>query len=345
MKKIVFSGFLLIFLILFLNQNTKKCNTSLTLSGDKIVNLNFGEKYKEQGYNAVDRIDGNITKNIKISNNINYNKQGSYNITYSVKNSCNEKNEIRRIINIKKNPYYKNSYDKLDGTTRGWWSGNKKDHHRPSGGADINELKKYNAYFMGSNSKVIYLTFDEGSNDTYLKEIVDILDKNGVKGTFFLCGQFLKDNKDLIVQMVSSGHSIGNHTNNHKSMPSLATRDNFNEYLKEIQTIENIFYDITGRQIDKIYRDPRGEWSYRDLQIIKDLGYQSFFYSADYYDYDEEVSKEKALNELLKRYHNGAIYLIHPKNKGNYLALDSFIKELKKKGYSFDLVKNIKKTK
>ena len=41
----------------------------------------------------------------------------------------------------------------------GWWSGNKKDHTRPAGGADINELKKYNAYFMGPNEKVLYLTF------------------------------------------------------------------------------------------------------------------------------------------------------------------------------------------
>ena len=43
----------------------------------------------------------------------------------------------------------------------------------------------------------------------------------------------------------------------------------------------------------------------------------------------------------MKRYHNGAIYLLHPKNKGNYEALDTFIKEMKKLGYRFDLVKNI----
>ena len=74
---------------------------------------------------------------------------------------------------------------------------------------------------------------------------------------------------------------------------------------------------------------------------MKDLGYKTYFYSADYKDFAEDVTKEYALAELTKRLHNGAIYLIHPKNKGNYLALDSFIKEAKKQGYKFDLVKNI----
>ena len=64
--------------------------------------------------------------------------------------------------------------------------------------------------------------------------------------------------------------------------------------------------------------------------------------SRNYLDYKEDVTKEKALNELTKRVHNGAIYLMHPKNKGNYLALDTFIKNMKKQGYTFDLVKNIK---
>ena len=94
--------------------------------------------------------------------------------------------------------------------------------------------------------------------------------------------------------------------------------------------------------MQKIYREPRGEWSYRTLQILKDLGYKTYFYSAYYLDFEEDVSKEKALNELTKKVHNGAIYLLHPKNKGNYLALDTFIKTMKKQGYRFDLVQNIK---
>lgn len=93
--------------------------------------------------------------------------------------------------------------------------------------------------------------------------------------------------------------------------------------------------------MDKVYREPRGEYSYRSLQIIHDLGYKTFFWSADYYDFDFQVSKEKALSELEKRYHNGAIYLMHSTNKGNYEALDDFIKNMKELGYTFGLVRYI----
>lgn len=313
----------------------------ISLEGNKIVTLSLGERYKEDGFKATDSNGDNLTSEVKVTNDINYEKVGSYEILYQVKGQDGVMAEARRYIKITEKPYYKDSYDDIDNTVRGWWSGNKKDHTRPAGGADINELKKYNAYFMGKNKKVIYLTFDEGSNDTYVAEIVDVLNKNDVKATFFLCGNFILDHKELIKKMADSGHSVGNHTDNHYSMPTLATRENFDEYIKEIKTVEENYYNITGKNMDKIYRDPRGEWSYRDLQIMKDLGYKSFFYSADYLDFNGDVSKEYALNEMMKRYHNGAIYLLHPKNKGNYEALDSFIKEMKKQGFSFDLVKNI----
>lgn len=155
----------------------------------------------------------------------------------------------------------------------------------------------------------------------------------------------MASNDTLIREMVKAGHSIGNHTHHHKSMPSLATKETFDEYVKEIKEVEKIYHQITGTEMDKIYREPKGEWSERSLKIVSDLGYSTYFWSADHYDFGEDVPKEETLNRLLKRYHNGAIYLLHPKNKGNYEALDEFIQIMKKKGYQFGLVKDIKRNK
>ena len=316
----------------------------ITLKGKNIITIYQNQKYVEPGYKATDPKDGNITNKVKIKGNINTNKQGTYELIYTVTNSKKETAKAHRFIKVIKNenPIYKKEYDNLDNTSRGWWSNNKLDGKRPSGGADINELKKYNAFFMGPDEKVLYLTFDEGGLKTYVKEIVEVLDKNNVKATFFLCRKFIEENAELIKKMADTGHTIANHTSHHLNMPSLATKETFDKYLNEIQEVEKTYYNITGKNMEKVYRDPKGEWSYRDLQIMKDLGYKTYFYSADYLDYKEDVSKEKALNELTKRVHNGAIYLMHPKNKGNYLALDTFIKNMKKQGYKFDLVKNIK---
>lgn len=318
----------------------KKHNTiKLELKGKTIIELNNDQKYKEPGFKAKYN-NKNINDKVKIRGVINYEKEGTYELIYTVKNK-NEKAIAHRFIKIKNEITYKNEYDNIDNTSRGWWSGNKLDKTRPAGGADINELKRYNAFFLGPDEKTIYLTFDEGSYETYVKEIVDVLNKNNIKGTFFLCKNYIEKNPELIKQMSEKGHSIGNHTYHHENMPSLATRENFNKYLSEIKEVENAYYKITNKQIDKVYRDPRGEWSFRDLQIMKDLGYKTFFYSANYNDFSGTLTKEKALSEMTKRYHNGAIYLIHPNNKGNYEALESFILEMKKQGFKFDLVKNI----
>lgn len=314
----------------------------ITLIGDDSINVLLGKNYEELGYKATDNIDGDITKNVEVTNNIDTKKIGNYEVKYKVKDSSgNIVTKTRKVNVVNKLFGYKDEYDKISNKSNGWWSGNKFDYKRPEGAAPLDELKKYDAYFLGPDEKIIYLTYDEGSNDTYLPQIIDVLNKNDVKATFFLCRNYMKMNEELIKKMAESGHSIGNHTYHHYNMPSLATRSNFDKYVYEIKKTEETYEEITGKKMDKVYREPKGEWSYRSLQIVKDMGYKSFFYSANYMDYGKDLSKSEALNMMLKRYHNGAIYLFHGKNKGNYEALDDFIKEMKKKGYKFDLVKNI----
>ena len=342
---LTFISFIIIIISIYLKfiKQNKIDIPKITLYGKNIITIYQNTNYKEPGYKATES-NKNITDKVKIKGKVNTQKLGTYELIYTVKNKKGEIAKAHRFVKVikEKTEIYKEEYDKIDNKSRGWWSNNKLDGKRPSGGADINELKKYNAFFMGPNEKVLYLTFDEGGLQTYVKEIVDVLNQNNVKATFFLCRKYIEENANLIKEMAEQGHTIANHTSHHLNMPSLATKENFSKYLNEIKEVEKTYYNITGKNMEKVYRDPRGEWSYRDLQIMKDLGYKTYFYSADYLDYKEDVSKEKALNELTKIVHNGAIYLMHPKNKGNYEALDTFIKNMKKQGYKFDLVKNIK---
>lgn len=352
MKKINIVMFLILFLIVFLivmyfSINKEKPDPNIKLKGSTMIKINLGETYKEDGYVATYKKTGDITDKVKIVSEVNYNKPGTYQITYTVKHNGISAKAKRFITIENKNIVYRKEYENIDNTKRSWWPGNKKDYKRPidGAGAKEEELAKYNSYYMGPDEKVIYLTFDEGSLDTYVKEIVDVLNNNNIKATFFFCKGFIVKNPELIKHISKTGHSIGNHTDNHLAMPTLATESNFSKYLREIKAVEEAVYKITGKEIDKVYREPRGDFSFRSLQMVKDLGYSSYFWSASYLDFAGELSKEKALNEMKARYHNGAIYLIHPNNKGNYLALDDFIKYMKSLGYKFDLVKNIPKEK
>lgn len=319
-------------------EKKKKSLLQIKLKGDKIIHLTLDKKFVDPGYAAFDTDGKNITSKVTVSQ-FTMNKVGTYIINYEVTNKQREKVKASRFIIV--DSKYLNEYDEIDNRTNDWWSNNKKDGKRPTGGYNEQELRKFNATFLGPDEKVLYLTFDEGSNNTYVEEIADVLTSNHIKGTFFLCKNFVVQNKTLMKKLSKAGHSVGNHTASHKQMSQLATKENYSKFLTEIKEVETAFKGITGKQLDKVYRDPKGEWSKRSLKLVQDLGYKTFFYSADYLDWDGELSKEYALEQLKQRVHNGAIYLIHPVNKGNYLALDSFIKDMKKEGYRFDLVKNI----
>ena len=316
---------------------------TLKLKGYKNITLDLGDKYIEPGYKATDETDGNITKKVKVTDNINLNTPGVYEVVYTVTNSGGNKASVKRKVDIRLSyeAIYKGTYNSIDNTVYGWGTNNKENGKRPNTDLSNTELKKYNAYAMGSDEKVLYLTFDEGSDESYLPEIVEVLNKNDVKATFFLCQKYIENHPKLIKQMVKNGHSIGNHTSNHDSMSSYATKENFSKYLSELIELEKTYKKITGKNMEHIYREPSGNYSLRTLTILKDLGYKTYFWSAAYQDWDNKLTKEEALKEMIKHVHNGAIFLIHPVSKGNYLALDSFIEMMKSQGYKFDLVKNI----
>lgn len=314
----------------------------LTLRGNKTVVLKQGNVYKEPGYQAIDPEEGDISHKVTVKKALNTNKIGLSSITYTVSDRSGNKAEVIRAIRvIPKVLTYLDEYDKLDNMSRGWGHGNKKDHKRPQADVTPEILKPYSAYYMGDDEKVIYLTLDEGSNDTYVKEIMGVLREKKVRATFFLCRKYMDDNKALIRQMVKDGHIVGNHTSHHKMMPTLANKTQYDTYRKEITDTADTFREITGKEMPKVYREPAGEWSYRSLRMVQDMGYRTYFWSAAYVDFEGDLSKTEALQKLMSLYHNGAIYLLHPKNKGNYLALADFIDNMRDMGYRFDTVDQI----
>ncbi|MEG0408428.1 MAG: polysaccharide deacetylase family protein, partial [Bacilli bacterium] len=122
---------------------------------------------------------------------------------------------------------------------------------------------------------------------------------------------------------------------------SLSTKEKYDTYYQEIKETEQAFFQTTGKPMEKLFRYPMGEFSNRTMNIMNTLGYRSVFWSVAYVDWDKEYSKEYALNNMKKQLHNGAVYLIHPKAKCNYEALEEFIIYLKDNGYTFGLAKEI----
>lgn len=89
--------------------------------------------------------------------------------------------------------------------------------------------------------------------------------------------------------------------------------------------------------MEKYYRPPQGKYSEGSLQLAKELGYQTVFWSLAYVDWnqDSQPSHEEAFDKLLKRVHPGAIVLLHNTSKTNGEIMDELLTEWEKMGYTF----------
>ena len=205
----------------------------------------------------------------------------------------------------------------------------------PTGPAGQRQLEQYDAAYLGDTSqKVIYLTFDSGYENGSTSKILDTLKKHNVPAAFFLVGNYIEKNADLVRRMVDEGHIVGNHTMHHYDMSKLAEKEAFT---KELQDLETLFQETTGKELPKFYRPPQGLYSQENLQMAKELGYKTVFWSLAYVDWnnDAQPTREEAFSKLIPRIHNGAVVLLHSTSSTNAEILDELLTKWESMGYRF----------
>ncbi len=196
-------------------------------------------------------------------------------------------------------------------------------------------LAKYNAYYIEeTEEKVMYLTFDAGYENGCTAKILDTLKKHDVPAAFFLVGNYIESEPELVKRMVSEGHIVGNHTYSHPDMSSISLEENFRQ---ELESLEKLYKETTGLEMLKVYRPPQGRYSESNLQMAKDMGYTTIFWSLAYVDWydDQQPSREEAFKKLIPRIHPGAIVLLHSTSTTNAEILDELICKWKELGYEF----------
>ena len=136
--------------------------------------------------------------------------------------------------------------------------------------------------------------------------------------------------------MKEEGHVVGNHTSNHICMPESDERT----IREEIADNANYMKEATGYEMDPFFRPPKGEYSERTLQITKNMGYTTVFWSLAYQDWNNNAqpSREQAFAKLLPRTHNGAIVLLHSTSATNAAILPELLTRWEEMGYRFATV-------
>ena len=205
----------------------------------------------------------------------------------------------------------------------------------PTGNAGRDQLKQYDAAYLGDTSRnVIYLTFDAGYENGCTEKILDVLKEQNVPAAFFLVGNYLEKNADLVRRMAEEGHIVGNHTMHHYDMSKLSDKEAFT---KELTGLEDLFREVTGKELPKYYRPPQGIYSEENLKMAQELGYRTVFWSLAYVDWqnDAQPTREEAFGKLLPRTHPGAVVLLHSTSRTNAEILEELIGKWKEEGYAF----------
>ncbi len=196
-------------------------------------------------------------------------------------------------------------------------------------------------YSSGSDSNhSIALTFDDGPHSDKTPEILDILKEYDVKATFFVVGENVKNNSDILERMITDGHEIGNHTFGHKYL--FKDKNSKRDMEREIDLCDDEIFNHSEYS-SVLFRPPGGIYDSTLASVCGERGYSMVLWSIDTRDWEGKSAVEIE-NEIMTNISDGSIILMHDYVSGQSYtaeALREVIPKLKKLGYCFVTVSEL----
>lgn len=184
----------------------------------------------------------------------------------------------------------------------------------------------------------IYLTFDDGPTPDVTKWILSLLKKYDAKATFFCIGNNIEKYPDIYNTIIQEGHSIGNHTFHHLNGWKTKKED----YLYDVNLCANQIQKSTNNPIQSaIFRPPYGKIKSRQAKKIKELGYKIILWDVLSADFDNTISPENCLENVLSNVKEGSIVVFHDSIKARKnleYVLPKTLDFLTRKGYNFGTI-------
>ena len=180
--------------------------------------------------------------------------------------------------------------------------------------------------------KRIVLTFDDGPHPRQTKQILDVLDRYGIKATFFVIGVNVRNYPGIIEEVKARGHEIANHTQTHSHAAKLDAQ----ALQSEIRGCEREVLAQTGERC-KLFRPPEGVMSDNMRQVVKELGYTCVLWTLDTRDW-AHTPPDEISDYIIQNAKNGDIILMHDyigANSPTVKALETFIPVLLDQGFTF----------
>lgn len=186
-------------------------------------------------------------------------------------------------------------------------------------------------YCVETDKPQIALTFDAAWGNEDTKQIMEILRKHNVKVTFFMTGGWVNSYPEDVKMILTEGHDLGNHSENHKNMSQISD----SEIKEEVMKVHEKVKELTGYDMF-LFRPPYGDYDNHVIKGVRACGYYPIQWdvdSLDWKDYGVDSIVDTVCNH--KHLGNGSIILCHNGAKYTAQALDTLITTLKDKGYEF----------
>jgi len=179
-----------------------------------------------------------------------------------------------------------------------------------------------------ADKKEIAISFDDGPAASYTKEILDVLKRENVKATFFCIGNRIAGNEEILKQVHTDGHLIGNHSYSHHFWFDMYSAKKMQADLEQMdQEMERVI----GIK-PKLFRPPYGVTNPNVKKAIINGGYTPVGWSVRSMD-TVIKDQEKLLTKINKAIEPGAVFLFHDTSKTTLGVLPAFLQEVKKRGY------------
>ncbi len=185
-------------------------------------------------------------------------------------------------------------------------------------------------YRAETSEKKIAITFDSANGIGRTESLLDLLDRYGIRCTFFMQGIYLKYHPEMAKAISDRGHEMANHSMNH---PDMRECDDAKIY-REIQSCNEIIREVTG-QTPRFYRPPSGWFTYRDRAIGRALGCEMVQWTFDSLDGFDESTEAMVRNAMFHNSAPGAIILMHLYGRYTLQVLDEYIPHMQSLGYEF----------
>jgi peptidoglycan/xylan/chitin deacetylase (PgdA/CDA1 family) len=190
---------------------------------------------------------------------------------------------------------------------------------------------------IATTRKELYLTFDDGPTPEITNWTLDILDQYHAKASFFCIGANVEKHPSIFKRILSKGHTIGNHTQNHLKGWSTKTQ-NYLSDVKEAETTINTI--LVNEKISKVslFRPPYGQIKPQQSKNIRALGYQIIMWDVLSFDWEQDISEEQCLENVISKSKPGSIIVFHDSvkaSKNMRYALPKVLAFFSNKGFEF----------